>query len=126
MDAMDTTYHEIVLAAWLHSIESLARLAGCDDFLPSVKDIFPKDVKYDEAVRLILKHRTPETYDEWLIAHAVRLSNAAIKTEQEETGAFFNKPLPHIMTVLRIPDPTIAEGALAYCPLRTSDDYSVF
>jgi CRISPR-associated protein Csm1 len=122
-----TSCQEIILAAWLCNIENLARLAGYHDFLLSVKDSFPEGVRPGEVIRIINGSQRPESYDEWLISAARRLSGDAgsrkttVEPEQEN-AAFFDKALIHIVSNLSLSEN--AKGPPAYCPLRTVDDYS--
>ncbi|MDR1636740.1 MAG: type III-A CRISPR-associated protein Cas10/Csm1 [Treponema sp.] len=126
-DAAGTSCQEILLAAWLWNIEDLARLAGCRDFLRSLKDSFPEETRPGEVIRIINGLQKPENYDEWLVSAACRLSGGTggrktrVKPEQEN-AAFFDQALIHVISNLSLSENE--KGVPAYCSLRAVDDYS--
>jgi len=122
---MACTYNEIVLAAWLHSIGIFTKRAGIgsgDFFLQTVKSCLPGDVQADEVVRLAKAWRSPAAYNEWIIAHADRLSRGADDFKRgDETE--FNEPLVHLVSTVQIREEAPRKG---YCLLKPLEGRAIF
>ncbi|UTC61724.1 type III-A CRISPR-associated protein Cas10/Csm1 [Treponema sp. OMZ 787] len=107
---MDKTFNEIVIASWLHSIGLFAKKAENENsinvyecskkILTSIKDCFPQNLNIDNIFQWYLPHSTPNTFEEWLIAHGDSLSRGVETCPYNDESTI--SPLVNILSTLKL------------------------
>jgi CRISPR-associated protein Csm1 len=109
------TYNELILAVWLHGACTVCP----GEFLLSLQDCFPGDIRSEELIRLVSNSSNPSAYDEHIIACAGRLSRGAATGEKDggkgEKAPSGVKPLVHLLSALSIDG---RKANTAYCRLQ--------
>jgi CRISPR-associated protein Csm1 len=104
-------------------------------FLEKFRNILPDELDAIKITHLAAKHHSPSTYEEWLIAQGDRLSSGSDRCNilgeedaeneslQNDNPKFFEKPLIHILSTLKIGERREAERA--YCKMLPLDEDAI-
>lgn len=103
-------------------------------FLEKYRDVLPDDVNVNNVIEFAAKHHSPSTYEDWIVAQADRLSSGsdrcmelskeAVKTDETDNPKwFYEKPMLHILSTLRIKDRE--EPKKAYCKMKPLDEDAI-
>ncbi len=98
-------------------------------FLEKFKFVLPDGLDANRIIELAAKHHSPSTYEEWLVAQGDRLSSGSDRcnilgkedaenqsVQNDNPVKFYEKPLIHILSTLRIGDRD--EPNRAYCKMQ--------
>ncbi|HPX25799.1 MAG TPA: type III-A CRISPR-associated protein Cas10/Csm1 [Treponemataceae bacterium] len=154
---MDVRFEEVIIAAWLHDVGKFAQRADVKElfdkeregqlgklqkggwyshqhviytekFIEKHRDILPDNLNIPNIIRIAANHHNPSSYEEWLVAHADRLSSGSdrcnlIKEEQNEEYEnplkFYEKPMYHLLSTLQLDNRK--EPLKAFCKLQPLD-----
>lgn len=104
-------------------------------FLEKFRNILPDELDAIKITHLAAKHHSPSTYEEWLIAQGDRLSSGSDRCNilgkedseneslQNDNPKFFEKPLIHILSTLKIGGRS--ESERAYCKMLPLDEDAI-
>ena len=105
-------------------------------FLEKYKDILPDGVNVNKVIMLAAKHHAPSSYEEWIVALGDRLSSGSDRCsvlsseagedeslQNDNPTKFYEKPLIHILSTLRIGEKAAPERA--YCNMLPLDEKAI-
>ena len=97
-------------------------------FLEKHKNVLPDEIDFQKVIILARNHHRPSTYEEWVVAQGDRLSSGAdrcslLEEDDTESKKFFEKPLIHILSTLKIGQNE--EPARAYCKMQPLDEDAI-
>ena len=109
-----------------------------EGFLNRYKDVFPDNVNYEHIKTLAASHHNPSSYFEWIISQSDCLSSGSDRCnilgiaecenenqfdEEKEKLRFYEKPMIHILSTLRLDGRT--EPKKAFCKISELAEDSV-
>lgn len=109
-----------------------------EGFLSRYKDVLPDNVNYEHVKTLAASHHNPSSYYDWIISQADCLSSGSDRCnilgiaecenenqfdEEKEKLKFYEKPMIHILSTLRLDGR--AEPKKAFCKLSELTEDSV-
>lgn len=124
-EALEGIYCKVQLGGW-YGYQHVVYTQG---FLEKFKFVLPDGLDANRIIELAAKHHSPSTYEEWLVAQGDRLSSGSDRcnilgkedaenqsVQNDNPVKFYEKPLIHILSTLRIGDRD--EPNRAYCKMQ--------
>ncbi len=104
-----------------------------EGFINKYKFVLPETVNWEYVKNLAANHHNPSSYYDWIIAEADRLSSGSDrcnilgemegKDEEKEKLKFYEKPMLHILSTLKLEEKQ--EPKQAYCKMLCLENDSV-
>ena len=104
-----------------------------EGFINNYKFVLPETVNWEYVKNLAANHHNPSSYYDWIIAEADRLSSGSDrcnilgemegKDEEKEKLKFYEKPMLHILSTLKLEEKQ--EPKQAYCKMLCLENDSV-